>query len=102
MPEPPAAVIRSLMYRDPVDPSLQAGIGIEILDPAKNLDKYFLGSVGGVGRIAVSEKIVSVSPMGGNFPLRASMASRASRTTSGDPLRVLSILERSMEAKSPS
>ncbi len=51
VPEPPTPVVRSFMYRNPVDPGLQAGIGIEVLDPAKNLDEYFLGGVGRVRRV---------------------------------------------------
>src|SRR5208337_1379164 len=48
VPEPPAPVVGSFMTRDAVDPGLQAGISVEVPDPAKNFYEDFLGGVGGV------------------------------------------------------
>jgi len=39
------------MQRNTVNPRLETGVGVEPTDPAKNLDEYFLGGVGGVGGI---------------------------------------------------
>src|SRR5580698_11295080 len=51
VPEPPAPPIGSLMNRDAIDPRFQAGVGIEILDAAKDLDEDFLGSIRSIGGI---------------------------------------------------
>ena len=51
VPEPPAPLVGGFMDRNAIDPGFQAGIGIEILDTAKNFDEDLLGGVGGVGRI---------------------------------------------------
>ena len=39
------------MQGNAVDPRLQAGIGIEALDSAKDFEEDFLGGIGGVGRV---------------------------------------------------
>ena len=49
--KPPAPAVRSLMQGDAVDPCLQAGVGVEALDSAKNLEEDFLSGIGGVGGV---------------------------------------------------
>ena len=39
------------MNGDAINPGLQAALAVEFGHPAENLDKYFLGGVGGVGGI---------------------------------------------------
>ncbi len=39
------------MYRDAVDPSLQARFAVEVLDAAEDFDEDVLHGVGGVGRV---------------------------------------------------
>src|SRR5713226_3340161 len=51
MPEPPAAPVGSLVYRNPVHPSLQAGLAVEMLHPPEDLEENFLRGVGGIGWI---------------------------------------------------
>src|SRR3979411_385455 len=60
MPEPPAPAIRGLMQSDAVDPRLKTGLAVEMLHSPENFQKYFLGSVSGVGWIindAVDEPV---------------------------------------------
>src|SRR5262245_14444934 len=51
MPEPPTPPVRSFMDGYAVNPGLQTGLAMEVFHAAKNLQKYFLSGVGGIGGV---------------------------------------------------